>query len=64
MPIYTVTCKDCGEYEDILRNFYEDHIDNCACGGQRRKVFNIGGVSFRGNGFYRTDSQTNAPKED
>ncbi len=61
MPIYAVTCKDCGEYEDIHRNFYEDHIDRCECGGERRKVFSVGGVSFRGHGFYKTD---NATKED
>lgn len=64
MPIYTVKCRDCGEYENIHRNFYQDHIDRCECGGDRRKVFNIAGVSFKENGFYRTDSQTNTPKED
>ena len=63
MPLYTVKCRDCGEYEDILRNFYEDHIDRCECGGDRRKVFNIAGVSFKGDGFYRNDSQTNKKEE-
>lgn len=64
MPIYMVKCRDCGEYEDIHRNFHEDNIGQCNCGGDRRKIFNVGGVSFRGHGFYRTDNQTNTPKED
>jgi len=61
MPIYMVKCRDCGEYEDIHRDFYDTDISACACGGERRKVYSVGGVTFKGNGFYRTD---NAAKED
>lgn len=64
MPIYSFRCRDCGEYEDIHRNFDDTHEETCTCGGDMRKVFALNGVTFKGNGFYRTDSQTNTPKED
>ena len=31
------------------------------CGGEIRKVFGNLGVSFKGSGFYKTDSATTAP---
>lgn len=64
MPIYTYKCKSCGKTFDRHHGFDEQVTDLCDCGSDLRRVFNPGGVSFRGNGFYKTDSQTNKPKED
>ena len=33
------------------------------CGGEIRKVFGNLGVSFKGSGFYKTDSSTKAPEK-
>ena len=44
--------------------FDDTVIDLCNCGGEMSKVFQLSGVSFRGNGFYRNDNQVNRPKED
>ena len=33
------------------------------CGGEIRKVFGNLGVSFKGSGFYKTDSATKAPEK-
>lgn len=56
MPIYAFRCRDCGEHVDVHRNFHDIYEETCRCGGVMRKVFTVGGVAFKGNGFYRTDN--------
>lgn len=63
MPIYTYKCKDCEKTKDVHHGFYDEFVDPCDCGGAFRRVLQLSGVAFKGNGFYRTDSQTNRPKD-
>lgn len=64
MPIYTYKCKGCGDTKDIHHGFDESFEGRCDCGGGFRRVLQLSGVAFRGNGFYRNDSQTNRPKNE
>jgi putative FmdB family regulatory protein len=64
MPVYSFRCAECRSEEDRHLGFDHDAVV-CECGSEMSKVFYLGGVTFKGGGFYRTDSQTNAPaKED
>ncbi|MCW1250094.1 FmdB family transcriptional regulator [Acaricomes phytoseiuli] len=58
MPMYAYACKDCGHDFDIHQAFTDDALTVCPeCGGTLRKKFNSVGVSFKGSGFYSTDSR-------
>jgi putative FmdB family regulatory protein len=63
MPVYTYKCKKCSELVDKFHGFDDEMKDKCSCGGKLAKMLQLSGVTFKGNGFYRTDSQTNRPKE-
>ena len=57
MPTYAYRCKDCGHAFDVVQAFTDDALTECpACGGVLRKQYGSVGVSFKGSGFYRTDS--------
>ena len=61
MPVYAYGCKDCGHAFDIRQSFSDDALTECPeCGGQLRKKFNTVGVVFKGSGFYRNDSRSDA----
>jgi len=64
MPIYTLRCGECRSEQDRHFTFDQKVTDLCDCGGTMSKVFQLAGVRFKGDGFYRNDSQTNRPKED
>jgi putative FmdB family regulatory protein len=58
VPTYSYKCADCGEAFDIQQAFTDDALTVCPnCGGRLRKVFGSVGVTFKGSGFYRTDSR-------
>jgi putative FmdB family regulatory protein len=58
MPTYSYKCADCGHAFDIHQAFSDDALTTCPeCGGALRKVFGSVGVTFKGSGFYRTDSR-------
>ncbi|GAB3679365.1 hypothetical protein GCM10027591_18050 [Zhihengliuella somnathii] len=58
MPTYAYACKSCGDEFEIFQSFSDDSLTTCtACEGPLRKKFNVGAVSFKGSGFYRTDSR-------
>nr|WP_125776192.1 FmdB family zinc ribbon protein [Antribacter gilvus] len=58
MPTYAYRCADCDHAFDIHQAFTDDSLTECPeCGGQLRKVFGTVGVTFKGSGFYRTDSR-------
>jgi putative FmdB family regulatory protein len=64
MPTYEYVCKDCGEHLEVVQSFKDDALTTCpACGGPLRKVFHSIGISFKGSGFYRTDSRPAAKAE-
>lgn len=60
MPTYQYKCTECGHNFEKFQSFSEDTLTTCPeCGGKLRKVFGGGvGVTFKGSGFYRTDSRT------
>jgi putative FmdB family regulatory protein len=58
MPTYSYVCKECEHSFDLWQDFAADAETLCPkCGGELRKVFGQLGVSFKGTGFYRTDSR-------
>ena len=59
MPTYEYRCRECGEPLEVVQSFSDDPLTECpACGGPLRKVFNSVGISFKGSGFYKTDSRS------
>jgi len=63
MPTYEYTCKACGEHLEVVQSFKDDALTQCpACGGQLRKVFGNIGITFKGSGFYKTDSRSDSHK--
>jgi len=65
MPTYEYVCKSCGDHLEVVQAFTDESLTVCtACGGPLRKVFGSIGISFKGSGFYRTDSRPAATKRD
>ncbi|WP_168801585.1 FmdB family zinc ribbon protein [Glycomyces buryatensis] len=61
MPVYEYRCKECGFEFDKHQEFSEARLTDCpTCEvkGSLRKVFGNVGVTFKGSGFYRTDSRS------
>lgn len=56
MPVYLYRCVDCGAEFDRHHSFDATVTDLCECGGGLRRVITLAGVTFKGNGFYRTDN--------
>lgn len=61
MPTYEYVCKSCGEKLEVFQSFHDDPLKVCPqCGGELRKVFGSIAISFKGSGFYKTDSRSSA----
>ena len=61
MPTYQYACTECGHAFEQFQSFSEDALTVCpVCEGRLRKLFNAVGVVFKGSGFYRTDSRSDA----
>jgi putative FmdB family regulatory protein len=59
MPTYEYRCRDCGHELEVVQAFSDDPLTECpACEGSLRKVFGNVGISFKGSGFYKTDSRS------
>jgi len=61
VPVYEYRCKECGYEFDKHQSFAEARLTdcpNCEAKGALRKVFGNVGVTFKGSGFYRTDSRS------
>src|SRR3954466_7711423 len=59
MPTYEYRCKECGEHLEVVQAFTDDPLTECPnCGGPLRKVFGQIGITFKGSGFYKTDSRS------
>lgn len=62
MPTYSYICKNCDHALEVQQSFQDAPLVTCPeCAGELRKQFGKLGVSFKGSGFYKTDS---APKAD
>jgi putative FmdB family regulatory protein len=63
MPTYEYRCRECGELLEVVQSFSDDPLTECpTCSGRLRKVFNSVGISFKGSGFYKTDSRSSSSK--
>lgn len=59
MPTYSYVCKECEHAFEIQQSFSDAALTTCPkCEGELRKQFGNLGVTFKGAGFYRTDSQS------
>jgi putative FmdB family regulatory protein len=59
MPTYEYACRDCGHHLEVVQSFTDDPLTECpSCHGDLRKVFSPIGISFKGSGFYKTDSRS------
>ena len=58
MPTYEYACTECAQHIEVVQSFTDDALTICpACQGELRKVFGSIGISFKGSGFYKTDSR-------
>ncbi|MBK5224374.1 MAG: FmdB family transcriptional regulator [Acidimicrobiia bacterium] len=58
MPTYQYRCRDCGDDLEVVQKFSDDALTTCpSCEGSLKKVFSAVGISFKGSGFYKTDSR-------
>ncbi len=63
MPTYEYRCKDCGHEFETVQAFSDEPLTECpSCTGPLRKVFGNVGISFKGSGFYKTDSQSGSSR--
>jgi putative FmdB family regulatory protein len=61
MPTYEYRCKACGHELEAVQAFTDDPLTECPeCGGDLRKKFGTVGITFKGSGFYKTDSRSSA----
>jgi putative FmdB family regulatory protein len=59
LPTYAYRCHDCGYAFDVVQSFTDDSLTVCPeCSGVLRKQFGHIAVTFKGSGFYRTDSRS------
>ena len=64
MPTYEYRCRKCAEHLEVVQSFKDDPLTECPnCGGDLRKVFGNIGITFKGSGFYKTDSRPAAKSE-
>jgi putative FmdB family regulatory protein len=58
MPTYEYRCQDCRHELEAQQAFSDDPLTECpSCGGLLKKKFSAVGISFKGSGFYKTDSR-------
>jgi putative FmdB family regulatory protein len=58
MPTYTYACRNCDHRFDAVQSIFDPSLSSCPlCEGPLRKVYEPVGVTFKGSGFYRTDSR-------
>ncbi|HYD09558.1 MAG TPA: FmdB family zinc ribbon protein [Acidimicrobiales bacterium] len=62
MPTYQYRCKACGDELEVQQSFTDDALTTCpACGEEQlKKVFGNIAVTFKGSGFYKTDSRSSS----
>ena len=61
MPTYEYRCKDCGNHLEVVQSFTDEALTECpSCQGTLRKVFGSIGITFKGSGFYKTDSRSSS----
>lgn len=78
MPTYDYHCSTCGLSFEVVQSFSEDTLVKCptkksgngpaGCTspgrGKVTKVFSAPGITFKGSGFYKTDSRSGGSSSD
>ncbi|HOO75620.1 MAG: FmdB family transcriptional regulator [Thermotogae bacterium] len=61
MPIYRYICSSCGNEFTELKNSNENTSEAICekCGAVAERAYANIGISFKGNGYYVTDSRKN-----
>lgn len=64
MPTYVYRCLQCEERFEVQQSFHDGPVTECRVCGRSpvKKVFTPVGVTFKGSGFYRTDSRSSGSK--
>jgi len=59
MPTYEYRCKECEHELEVQQSFTDDALTDCPACEQPslKKKFSAVGISFKGSGFYKTDSR-------
>lgn len=65
MPTYEYKCNDCGHRFEFVQSMLENPLAICPqCDGHVQRVISRNvGISFKGAGFYVTDSRSTETKE-
>ena len=64
MPTYQYRCKECEHEFEVVQSFTDEPLTECPeCQGQLKKVYGNVGISFKGSGFYKTDSRGGSGKK-
>ncbi len=59
MPTYSYACTACDHAFDAVQSIHDPALTECPeCTAPIRKRFGAVGVTFKGSGFYRTDSRS------
>lgn len=76
MPTYEYRCRTCDVRFEVRQSFAEDSLTSCPAAGSEqspaactapgegevRKVFSAPSISFKGDGFYKTDSRSSTAR--
>ena len=71
MPTYEYQCRTCETRFDVVQSFADDALTSCPQAGEAvspaecvlpgegvvKKVFSVPAITFKGDGFYKTDSR-------
>lgn len=59
LPTYSYKCLSCDSTFEIQQSIHDSALSTCdKCEGDLKKVLAKVAVTFKGSGFYRTDSAT------
>ncbi len=76
MPTYEYRCRTCNARFELQQSFSEDSLTHCPTAGSQqspaacmapgegevRKVFSAPSITFKGDGFYKTDSRAGSTR--
>jgi putative FmdB family regulatory protein len=55
MPVYLYACEKCEDNKELVKGMNDPDPKDCPdCGSNIRRVFSVGGIAFKGKGFYST----------
>ena len=55
MPVYVYSCEKCEDNKELVKGMSDPDPKTCPdCGSNIKRVFGVGGIQFKGKGFYST----------